>query len=249
MADAPAAPAASSTAKGKGLARKLGPLPVWVWAVLLVAAWYWYEHYGPGAKSTAAATTSSDGGGGPVYDITKTINIFRRGRGGGRGRGGHHDHDHDSDVAFRETATGDESLDQVARKRHTTAAQIERTTRDSREISPANLARFEAYVAGGTDRRMPKGLVYYTEHAGEGPGGKIPVGSPGPPPTVPDVMKPGKPGAVITNPSAGSGGSTSGPAIADAEHAANPGRGTAPAKPRVTSPAGTAGMSRWRTAA
>lgn len=32
------------------LTKKLGPLPVWVYAVLIVAAYYWYTHYGPGAQ-------------------------------------------------------------------------------------------------------------------------------------------------------------------------------------------------------
>lgn len=36
--------------KGKGLARKLGPFPIWLWLLIAVGVYYWYTHYGPGAK-------------------------------------------------------------------------------------------------------------------------------------------------------------------------------------------------------
>lgn len=35
------------------LTHKLGPLPVYVWALLAVAGYYWYTHYGPGAAPAA----------------------------------------------------------------------------------------------------------------------------------------------------------------------------------------------------
>lgn len=71
------------------------------------------------------------------------------------GGGGYHRH----------VASGRESLDHVASARHITAAHIEQVTRDSQAhggISPRNLALFNAYVASGTGKPMPRGLVYYT---------------------------------------------------------------------------------------
>ena len=57
----PGKPAASSAPKSGpvgGLQRKLGPLPVWAWALIgLAVGYYVYEHYLKGA--TAAASTAS----------------------------------------------------------------------------------------------------------------------------------------------------------------------------------------------
>lgn len=73
-------------------------------------------------------------------------------------------------AAHRNIADGTRSLDQVATERHTSSAHIIAVTRASTEISDANLARFNKYVAGGTGRKMPAGLVFYTTHAGSEPG-------------------------------------------------------------------------------
>lgn len=35
------------------LGKKIGPVPIWVIAVVLVAGYYWYENYGPGAQKKA----------------------------------------------------------------------------------------------------------------------------------------------------------------------------------------------------
>lgn len=56
MADAPAPDAGASKAGGSAfgfLGRKLGPLPVWAYALIILAAYYWYTHYGPGASSSS----------------------------------------------------------------------------------------------------------------------------------------------------------------------------------------------------
>lgn len=66
--------------------------------------------------------------------------------------------------ATRHVATGNESLDQVAHSRRTTTAHIIATTQMSDEISKPNLAKFDAYVAHGTSKKMPNGLVYYTSN-------------------------------------------------------------------------------------
>ena len=54
MADAPA------NTKGAGyLTKKVGPLPVFMWALLAVGAYYWYTHYGPGKTAAAPAATGA----------------------------------------------------------------------------------------------------------------------------------------------------------------------------------------------
>lgn len=40
------------------LAKKIGPVPVWVIIAAAVAIWYWYFHYGPGAKAKAATAAN-----------------------------------------------------------------------------------------------------------------------------------------------------------------------------------------------
>jgi len=46
------------------LTRKLGPMPVWLWALIAVGGYYWYTHYGPGASAQSATavqpTTTTD---------------------------------------------------------------------------------------------------------------------------------------------------------------------------------------------
>jgi hypothetical protein len=42
------------------LTRKIGPAPVWVYAVMLIAVYYWYEHYGPEASKASASGGSGD---------------------------------------------------------------------------------------------------------------------------------------------------------------------------------------------
>ena len=77
MADQPAPPAS----KGKGLTRKIGPLPVWAYGVIAVGAYYWYTHYGPGASKQQQP--AGGGGGLKTYapKITEVINYRGRARG------------------------------------------------------------------------------------------------------------------------------------------------------------------------
>jgi hypothetical protein len=71
---------------------------------------------------------------------------------------------------FREIATGGQSLNAVAKARHTTVAHLEEVTRQSAGqpggISAKNLEAFNKYVAKGTSHRMPRGLIYFTSRAG-----------------------------------------------------------------------------------
>jgi hypothetical protein len=69
-----------------------------------------------------------------------------------------------SDKGVRQVATGKQSLDAVAKARNTTTAHIIAVTEDSIEISAANRKKFQTYVAGGTNKLMPAGLVYYTSN-------------------------------------------------------------------------------------
>jgi hypothetical protein len=78
----PGSPGSSSSGFGF-LGRKIGPVPIWLIALVLLGIWYWYENYGPGATSSSSADTApesdyaSTGGGGtgrPEVFIT-----FKRG--------------------------------------------------------------------------------------------------------------------------------------------------------------------------
>lgn len=54
------------------LTRKVGPLPIWVYGVIIIGAYYWYTHYGPGAQKqqsgqqTPVATEKVVRSGGPT---------------------------------------------------------------------------------------------------------------------------------------------------------------------------------------
>jgi hypothetical protein len=69
----------------------------------------------------------------------------------------------------RNEATGDSSLDWVADNRNTQPSHLVEVTKNSHKygqglygMSDENLAKFMEYVQGGTDKKMPKGLVFYT---------------------------------------------------------------------------------------
>jgi len=81
---------ASSPKGGKGLTRKVGPLPVWGWAVIGFGIYYWYTHYGPGAATSTSGTGTASGRSLRVGNITITNT-------GGRGRAGR-DVDTDKDT-------------------------------------------------------------------------------------------------------------------------------------------------------
>lgn len=52
------------------LTRKLGPAPIWIYAVIIVGVYYWYTHYGPGKSSKPGAGQTMygyDGNGNPIY--------------------------------------------------------------------------------------------------------------------------------------------------------------------------------------
>lgn len=56
------------------LTRKVGPMPVWGWGLIVVGIYYWYTHYGPGAASaaTTASTTAAATASPPQQDLFVT---------------------------------------------------------------------------------------------------------------------------------------------------------------------------------
>lgn len=57
---APEKPASSGGTFGF-LTKKLGPVPVWLWALLAFGIYYWYTHFGPGASPAKAAPGGGSG--------------------------------------------------------------------------------------------------------------------------------------------------------------------------------------------
>ncbi len=64
--------------------------------------------------------------------------------------------------AVRHVATGFRSLRDVAHDRGTEVSHLEEVSRA--HLNPANKTRFNKYVQGGTGKKMPPGLVYYTSN-------------------------------------------------------------------------------------
>lgn len=79
----PADAAKPTAAKGGGITRKIGPLPIWAWALILAAAGFiWWKFFGPG--KAAAAPPAKAGGA-----KTRVIEVRGQpGRPGPRGKPG-----------------------------------------------------------------------------------------------------------------------------------------------------------------
>ncbi len=76
---APPRHGASAPHAGDALTRKLGPLPVWAWALVVVGAYLLYKHYqGTSAGAAAAASPAATSNPLPAGDMS----------GGGQGSGG-----------------------------------------------------------------------------------------------------------------------------------------------------------------
>jgi hypothetical protein len=228
VADTPPPAAPKSTGTFGFLTRKIGPVPVWLIAVVAIGAWYWYEHYGPGAA--AAATAAPE-----VEDVEEDIQgpTSSAGAPAAAGFGG-----------LRETAPGRQSLNAWAAAHGTTAGAVigaSEAAYTAGKLTAPNHARFDQYLNKGSAAAMPKGLVFYAPPARSATAAAAAA--------VPPAAA-AAPAAIAADPSAGTGGSTSGPAIAAAE---SPPKVTAAAKP-VARPVATArpaaaggGQTRWRT--
>jgi hypothetical protein len=216
---------ADTTSSGKNwLTRKIGPVPIWLIALALLAAWYWYEHYGPGATTAAAGTDAGE----VDVDVTEPGTTTT------------------SPAPFagkRQVASGSQSLNQWAAAHSTTAGAVTGTTEAAYaagQLDKANHTRFDQYLNKGTGHKMPRGLVFYSS------GGGAATTSASPPPGT-DVHAALPPAPA--DPSAGTGGSTSGPAIAAAQHAhdavtaGGPSRAARPRQPATAA----AGTTRWRS--
>lgn len=102
MAEGDTKPGASSSSGGSSrigfLGRKVGPMPVWLWGLIVVGIYYWYTRYGPGAQAKQQAAAAAQ----PIRVITvpgaqsRTVVIDRDG-GGDHDRDKDHDRDHDHD--------------------------------------------------------------------------------------------------------------------------------------------------------
>lgn len=149
--------------------RKYGSLPLWAWAgiglAIVVAIMYWRNKNSSSSSTTNAAVptgaSSTTAGQVPqfvnqVYTQTSPGTTPAPTPTPGT-----------PTMAYRDTAPGNMSLDQYAKSRNTTAAHLIATTQGAHitgGITDQNLAAFMKYVAGGTSKKMPKGLVFYTSN-------------------------------------------------------------------------------------
>jgi hypothetical protein len=161
------------SSSGNMFTRKLGPLPVWAWLGIMTAGGlgiYLYEQH----KQATAAASTGKGGQHPKFSAEAFVPGYGHGHGGGRGGGGQpppspkprpKPQGGGQDVYRHVVSQEGLSLDQLASARHTTVQHIITTTEQGGQgghLSADNLARFKAYVRGGTNRPMPIGLVYLT---------------------------------------------------------------------------------------
>lgn len=155
-----AAPASTPGGRGGGnvLTRKIGPLPTWAWvaivSVLLIGYAYWRtKQSGTAADTTATGTDASQV---PQFVNQTYTSVTPPAAGappppapapGGTQIPGHH-------VV---TATGHETLAQIAKRYHTTPAAILEFTRKHKTHISAAESRFLKKGKG----RVPRGLVLW----------------------------------------------------------------------------------------
>lgn len=150
------------------LGEKFGPLPVWGWAGIATAAagaaFLWERSKSQNSASPASDTTagSTSGDDAPPDYVFQITNQLPTEAGTPSKTGNAHPVVGQAKKGpFRRTATGKESLAQIAKSRHTTVAHIVATTKASKEINSANLAKF-LQAAASPNKPLPKGTVYYT---------------------------------------------------------------------------------------
>lgn len=156
--------------------RKVGPLPAWGWvAVTVVVAggviwWRNRQSAAAAAAPSAAGTLTGAQGTSGATDYAGSIATLQdeiqqlqgdvskdaksdtdTGTGGGGGRKG----------PYRHVSTGKETLNAIAKARHTTIGDILAVAKDSPETAK-NLAELEAWAAHPGSRRA--GVVYYTKN-------------------------------------------------------------------------------------
>lgn len=166
-----ARPPSGAGASGNIFQRKIGPLPGWGWMTLAAVAaggyLWWRNRQGANAAQAAASTDASAADqavGDDVQGQLSTVQTELQDLQGAEsaegsttppnsGTGG------DKAKPTRHVSTGKESLNQIAKSRHTSVAHIVAVSRAAPEKGP-NLERLLDWAAKPGARR--KGIVYYT---------------------------------------------------------------------------------------
>lgn len=166
----PASGPPSPAGGGNILQRKIGPLPGWAWAGLAgvgALAWFYFRNrQGQSAADAAASVPDTTAAvGDDVQGELSTIQTEIQNLQGeesqegsttpvNSGTGGGH-----KPTYVRHVSTGKETLNQIAKSRHTSVAHIVSVSKAGPE-DKENLARLLKWAAHPGTRR--KGVVYYT---------------------------------------------------------------------------------------
>ena len=166
--ESPAQVPAKSGGKLGVWAKKIGPLPMWAWVALLlglVLVYLYRKNQTSANTSDTTAADSTDASQVPqfVNQVNTTVTppaAPTTPTSTSTGTAAPY-------TVYRETAPGGQSLAQIAKARGTTVQHLISTTKSAQVsggISADNLAKFLAYVASGTNKPMPKGLVFYSSN-------------------------------------------------------------------------------------
>lgn len=93
-------------------------------------------------------------------------NIRQASGGGGTGQGGGGGSSKPKKIGKRHVASGATSLNQWAKNNHTSAGEVVNTTDKNfsdKYMTAAHHARFDKYLNGGTAKKMPSGLIFFSE--------------------------------------------------------------------------------------
>jgi len=160
------APAPSAGASGNVFQRKFGPLPGWGWAALAALAaggYLWWRNHQANAASSSAATpdqTAADTGvNDDVAGQLSTIQTEIQGLQGEESSEGSTPNSTTPPAkGKREVSGGAKTLNQLAKERGMSVAQIVSLSEASGE-NATNLAKLKAWAAHPGTKR--KGVVYY----------------------------------------------------------------------------------------
>ena len=166
---------ATGSAAGNVFTRKYGPLPGWGWAALagVAAIGYWWYRNKQGAAAaassagTAAGNTDASAGvdySGELSTIQSEIQTLQgeeSTEGSSTGTSNSGSGSTAKEGKYRHVSTGKETLNQIAKARNTSVADLVSISKNSPEDA-ANLAKLTAWAAKPGSRR--KGVVYYTKN-------------------------------------------------------------------------------------
>src|SRR5215468_2710343 len=162
-----AGPPSPAPGGGNILQRKIGPLPGWAWAGLAgvgaLAWWYFRNRSGQAAADASAGEDANAAVGDDVQGQLSTIQTEIQNLQGEESQEGSttpaNSGTGTSPAPVRHESTGKETLNQIAKSRHTSVAHIVAVSKASPE-SKDNLAKLLSWAAHPGTRR--KGVVYYT---------------------------------------------------------------------------------------